>query len=390
MKTSMSPIALEPLRVVHVTFGLDIGGLECMLREIGEQTDPKRVQLFFVSLGATGPIGADLRRMGWPVVSLHRPAGFRPSLLFSLARLFHGVRAKAVHTHDARALIYGAPAARLARVKRVVHTQHGQNLHLSPRQLRLLQFAAKRTDHYVCVSRDAMRIASQQKIAPDRLATICNGIDVERLKRRAASLPACQEPGPLMTVSRLSPEKDISTLLKAVSLVKKQLPDIRLEIAGDGPSLTVLGKEVQQLQLEGEVRFLGFVNGSTEVLNRARIFVLPSTSEGLSLTLLEAMAVGVPAIATNVGGNPEIIEDGETGILVPPGDPKSLANAICKLWNNVEERRRLAEAAQIFVSHSFCVARMLEQYEQLYFGFSRPQIESESFRQNVAHSTVTS
>ncbi len=97
--------------------------------------------------------------------------------------MFHGVRAKAVHTHDARALIYGAPAARLARVKRVIHTQHGQNLGMTPRRLKLLRFAAKRTDQFVCVSRDAMRIAAEQGIAADRLRVIYNGIDIDGMQR---------------------------------------------------------------------------------------------------------------------------------------------------------------------------------------------------------------
>ena len=389
MHDSVSPTARELLRVVHVTFGLDIGGLECLLREIGEQTDPKRVQLCFVSLGSNGPIGADLRGMGWPVVSLHRPEGFRPSLLFSLARLFHGVRATAVHTHDARALIYGAPAARIARVPRVIHTQHGQNLGVTPRQLKLVQFAAKQTDHYVCVSRNAQEIASQQGIAPQRLRTIYNGIDVDRLRRQVEQMPARDEEGPLVTVSRLSPEKDISTLLKAMSLARSAVPDIRLEIAGNGPCRMDLEQEVQQLHLGDCVRFLGFVDGSSKVLNQARLFVLPSTTEGLSLTLLEAMTVGTPVIATHVGGNPEIVQDGQSGILVPPRDPEAMAKAICKLWSDHTERRRLATVAREWVSENFRVGHMLQQYEQLYSGEDGVPSGVKRPDKEIAQSTVS-
>jgi len=361
MKNPVPSAAPQPLRIVHVTFGLDMGGLERLLLSIAEQTDPKRVQLFFVSLGSTGPIGAELRHLGWPVVSLHRPSGVRPSLLFSLARMFHGVRAKAVHTHDARALIYGAPAARLARVKRVIHTQHGQNLGMTPRRLWLLRFAARRTDQFVCVSRDAMRVAAEQGIPADRLHMIYNGIDVDGMQSSVAELPVCEEPGPLVTVARLSPEKDISTLLRAVAIAKETIPDIRLEIAGDGPCRADLEREVQRLQLDQQVQFLGQVSGAAEVLHRARMFVLPSVSEGVSLTLLEAMAAGVPAVATDVGA----------GLIVPPRDPEALAAAIRRLWFDTAEQSRLAEAARQSVADRFQVRRLIEQYEQLYFEGSR-------------------
>ncbi len=365
--------APKSLRVVHVTFGLDMGGLERLLLQIAEQTDPKQVQLFFVSLGSTGLIGSEIRNLGWPAVSLHRPEGLRPSLLFSLARLFHGVRADAVHTHDARALIYGAPAARLVRVKQVVHTQHGQNLGMTPRRLKLLRFAANRTSKYVCVSKDAMRIASEHGIPASRLHMIHNGIDVDRLQHESLELPAKDQPGPLVTVARLSPEKDISTLLQAVAIVKKKLPDFQLEIAGDGPCRADLEQEVEQLGLGQQVRFLGQVPGAAGVLHRARMFVLPSISEGLSLTLLEAMSVGVPTIATDVGGNPEVVEHGRTGLLVPPRDPEAMAAAICKLWTDEPQRQQLASTARQWVHDKFHVRQMINQYEQLYSGSQSPR-----------------
>lgn len=361
-----------PLRVVHVTFGLDVGGLERLLLEIGQRSDPARMQLCFVSLGHIGPIGAALREVGWPVVSLHRPSGARPSLLFSLARVFHGIRADVVHTHDVRALIYGAPAARLAFVRRVIHTQHGQNLKITSRQLKLMRFAAKRTDHFVCVSQDVKRIAAEQGVPLGRLLVIHNGVDVHRLQLDAREPATGKSPGPLAAVARLSPEKDVATLLRAVSIARQSIADLNLEIAGDGPSRTELEREVKQLGIGDRVRFLGSVSDPTELLRRAQIFVLPSLSEGLSLTLLEAMAIGVPTIATHVGGNPEVIQHGKTGLLVPPGNPTAMAGAIGTLWSDASAQQRMAAAAQQRVADRFDVHRMVYQYEQLYFSDDEP------------------
>jgi hypothetical protein len=193
-------------RIVHVSFGLDMGGLERLLLEIAAITDPRVQQLFFISLGSIGTVGLQLRRLGWPVICLHRPQGLCPSLVFSLARIFHGIRPAVVHTHDTRALIYAAPAARLMGIRRVIHTQHGQNLAMTPRRLKVLRFAAGLTKNYVCVSQDSQRIAANQGVRAERLRVICNGIDVGRLKTavRSQADRLADDHKVLVAISRLS------------------------------------------------------------------------------------------------------------------------------------------------------------------------------------------
>jgi glycosyltransferase involved in cell wall biosynthesis len=357
-------------RIVHVSFGLDMGGLERLLLEIAKITDPRVQQLFFISLGSIGTVGLQLRRLGWPVVCLHRPHGLRPSLVLSLARMFHGIHPTVVHTHDARALIYAAPAARLMGIRRVIHTQHGQNLDMTPRRLQVLRFAASLTKSYVCVSQDAQRVALSQGVRADRLRVICNGIGVESLKTavRSQSDVSSDDKKVLVAISRLSPEKDISTLLHAVALIHESLPELRLEVAGTGPCHGDLLREANQLGIYEKVQFLGQVSGPAGVLSRGRVFVLPSNSEGISLTLLEAMAAGVPVVATKVGGTPEVIEDGRTGVLVPPNDPIALADAIHRVWLDEELRFELSLAADQQVTEHFDIRRMAGEYDQLYRG----------------------
>lgn len=359
-----------PQRIVHVSFGLDMGGLERLLLEIAEHTDPRVQQLFFISLGSIGTVGLQLRQMGWPVVCLHRPNGVRPSLILSLARIFHGIHPAVVHTHDARALIYAGPAARIMGIRRIIHTQHGQNLGMTSRRLKLIRYAAKLTQNYVCVSQDALDVAASQGIPQDRLRVIYNGISVDRFKDACGSLTesAGENKKKLVAIARLSPEKGLSNLLKAVALIHRALPDLHLEVAGEGPSHADLLREANHLGIYEKVHFLGQVADPAKVLRRGRVFVLPSISEGVSLTLLEAMAAGVPVVATAVGGTPEVLEHGKTGLMVSSQNPEELANAIKRLWSDDELCYQLSHAANQRVSEQFDISRMAKEYNQLYQG----------------------
>jgi glycosyltransferase involved in cell wall biosynthesis len=169
-----------------------------------------------------------------------------------------------------------------------------------------------------------------------------------------------------VTVARLSPEKDLACLLQAMALVMARDPSIRLEIAGDGPCREELVRLAQELGLGGTVRFLGEVRDVPALLRRASVFILPSRSEGISLTLLEAMAAGVPVIATRVGGNPEVVVDGQTGLLVPAQSPNDLADALLRIRGNNEDAQLLGRAGRRRVESHFDIRTMVAHYERLY------------------------
>jgi sugar transferase (PEP-CTERM/EpsH1 system associated) len=351
--------------VVHVTPGLDMGGLEKLLVEFARHADRERFALRFVVLGERGILADDIEACGWPVTALEQPEGLRPGLALRLVRRLRRWQADVVHTHDDRAHLYGTFAGRLARVSRIVHTRHGRSPQLSRRQKMLVSAAARWIDHFVCVSEDCARLAVEQGVRADRVRTICNGIDVQRF-----AYTGPQANGPAVIVARLSPEKDIDTLLRAAALVVAQDAAFRLEIAGDGPCREALRQTCAELGLEGHVRFLGQVRDVPGLLARASLFVLSSVSEGISLTLLEAMACGLPLVATRVGGNSEVIADGETGFLVPPQNPPALADALLRLHRDPGLGARLGQAGRSRVEARFDVRRMVAQYEALYQGVS--------------------
>lgn len=349
------------LRVVHLTPGLDMGGLEKLLVEFARHADRRRFALRFVSLGQRGVLADDIEACGWPVAALGEADGLRPGLVLRLARRLRHAQVDVLHTHDDRAHLYGTLAGRLARVPAIVHTRHGRSPQLSRRQTMFVNAASRYIDSFVCVSEDSARLARANGVRADKVCTIRNGIDVRRF--------AYQGPngeGPALIVARLSPEKDIDTLLRAAALVVAQESAFRLEIAGDGPCLSALRQTCTALGLDEHVRFLGQVREVPALLARARLFVLSSLSEGISLTLLEAMARGLPLVATRVGGNPEVIAEGETGFLVPPQNPSALANALLRLWRDRSLCIRLGEAGRRRVEVDFDVRRMVAEYERLY------------------------
>jgi glycosyltransferase involved in cell wall biosynthesis len=349
------------MRIVHVTFGLEIGGQEKLLVEFARHVTRARFDLEFVSIGSRGVLADDIETLGWPVAALGVPTGLRPSLIAKLAWLFRRGRPEVVHTHDQRALFYAGPATWLARVPMVVHTRHGRDIHATPRQTAILRRLSSLVDRFVCVSREVCELSQQQGISGSRVRTILNGIDLGRF-----GFAGPNSAGPVVTVARLSPEKDVANLIRATAVAANVVPDLRVEVAGDGPCLDDLKRLAAELGIVGRVTFLGEVGDVRALLARARMLVLPSRSEGIPLTVLEAMACGLPVVATRVGGLPEVVEQEVTGLLVPPADPSALSDAIVAIWNDRETGDQMGRAARQRAIQRFDVHRMVAQYEALY------------------------
>jgi glycosyltransferase involved in cell wall biosynthesis len=344
-----------------------MGGLEKLLVEFARHTDRNRYELHFVSLNGPGVVAGEIRDLGWEVTALELRPGFRPALVFRLARLFHSLKADIVHTHNIRPLLFAGAAARLAGVRRVVHTRHGQHHGYPRRVLSANRLASMTADHVVCVSSDGAKLAAAEGIAPGKIRTQLNGIDPTRFR------PAAVDGGPVVAVGRFSPEKDFATLVRAAALAARQEPTFRLEIAGDGACLEDLKRLIVESRLDGVVKLLGQVRDIPSLLARGSIFAQSSITEGISLTILEAMATGLPVVATRVGGNTEIVADGETGLLVPPSDPAALAAGLLALWRAPERRRVMGAAGRAHVEAVFDVRKMVAAYEELYDGDRRPQ-----------------
>lgn len=358
----MSRTQPERIRVLHFSPALDQGGLEKLQIEFARFADHDRFALRFAALQHGGRTVDELNRLGWPVDVMNKPPGLRPALILELRRYLKQHRIEILHTHNSGPLVYGGPAARLAGVPVVVHTRHhGRDHVVNKREVSLTTAVSRLADQVVCVSEDSLTQGRLDGIPPGSLMTIWNGIDVDRFAYRGPD-PA----GPAVAVARLQPEKSLDTLIRATAIVAREAPDFRVEIAGDGRLAGDLQSLVTELGLDERVRLLGNVSDVPALLSRCSMMVLPSLTEGISLTLLEGMARGLPVVATRVGGNPEVVVDGSTGVLVPSRSPEELARALLEVHRSPLEARRMGRAGRDRVERYFDVKRMVADYEALY------------------------
>ena len=352
----------KKIRVCHVSMCLLTGGLERLLVEFGRNRDGERFETSFVALDGIGVPAEELLVQGHHVECVTDVATGKLGRLRRLVHIFRDGQFDVVHTHNTLAHFYGAFAARLAGVPVVVNTQHGRGCGQSWKAKLQFRMANRLTDRVVGVSEDAAELCRQDDArSADRTVALLNGVDLDRFEYCG---PANQRTA--ISVARLSPEKDFATLLRATWILIKDNPDFRLKIVGDGGERQKLEQLSEELNLTNHVEFLGERSDVSQLLPQAGFFVSSSRTEGISLTLLEAMAVGLPVVATRVGGNPEIVVEGKTGRLVQPQSPEALALAMRDLLKDQEGWPVFGELARQRVEQHFNVRNMVRQYEDLY------------------------
>jgi glycosyltransferase involved in cell wall biosynthesis len=284
-----------------------------------------------------------------------------------------------VHTHSSKPGILGRIAARLAGVPIIVHTIHGfpfndfMSVITKRFYIFLEKIASLCADRLITVSNLNKVKAIELRLAkPDKFVNIYSGIDLSRftpnsiVSEMKAELSIPQEHFVVGMVGRLSPQKDTFSFIEAVDIVRQEIPNITCLLVGDGELRPSLEKMTNVLGLHETVRFLGERNDVPEILDVLDVFVLSSLWEGLGRALTEAMAMGKPVVATAVEGVPELVHDRQTGILVQPKDPLSLARAIEELLQDRNLARQLGENAQKRVLRDFSFVTMIEKIDDLY------------------------
>jgi len=355
--------ASRPIRVAHVSLTLKTGGLERILADLARHVDRDRYHLEFIALRETGRFADEIRDAGWKVHDLQSRSRWQD--LSALRQLFHERQIDIVHTHNTYPHLYGTLAARWAGVPIVLQTRHGQRAGHGWKSRVQYRLASRWCNQIIAVSDDAATLCVESDgIPPSKVRRIWNGIDTDQFRWT----PPAVAPHAI-SVARLSPEKDFPTLLAAVRTVAPQVPGFRLTIVGHGPDREKLEATVKDWGLTGQIHFLGERADVPELLAQSAFFVTATLTEGISLTLLEAMAVGRAVIATAVGGNPEIVVDGQTGMLVPPRSVERLAEAMVEMCHHPERWRDWGVAGRDRVLEHFDVRRMAEDYEQVYAEF---------------------
>jgi sugar transferase (PEP-CTERM/EpsH1 system associated) len=358
----MSP---SKIRIVHLVRALDVGGLERVVLDLVAHRSAY-IEAHVICLEHRGEIAEQFESVGVGVEELQLASATMTRRIWNLSRALRRLRPDVLHTHNPSPHLNGVVAARLARIPVLVHTKHGRNY---PKDRKLVfqnRVASRLSSKVVCVSHDAAEVARRiEMVSGDRISVIHNGIDIHRF---------LVNPDPFGTsnrfraihVARLNWVKDQATLLRAVRLVIDRLPQFELDIIGDGPAHTEVIALHKELGLQGKVRLHGTREDVADWLAKADMFVLSSVSEGISLTLLEAMASGLPIVATDVGGNSEVVQHGRTGLLVPSREPQALADAILQMCSNAKASREMGMRGREDVEQRFSVESMVSGYEQLY------------------------
>lgn len=357
--------ASQEITVLHVILSLEIGGMEQVVADLVRTLDRKRFRPVVVCLETLGPIAEEITALGIRVIQLP-PMIPRLSFLFpaQLVEAIRETRADVIHVHGGcwyKAVIAG----RMAGVKKIIYTEHGRNLPDHKGVIMVDRLISRFTSKIVAVSRELAEYMRDVVGIPDRkIQVIINGVDMSRF-----STTADKHRGTMVCIgiiARLAPVKDVGTLLKAMQIVFRECPDTLLQVVGDGPEKDTLEKMAFDLGIRNKIEFLGFRRDIPEILSGIDIFTLSSLSEGTSITILEAMAAGKPVVATRVGGNPALIEDGINGFLVPACNPAELALPLLRLTRDEELRERIGAVNKKKAAEIYSIQAMTASYESLY------------------------
>lgn len=363
------------ITILFVFAALPVGGAEQVLVTEVAGLDKTRYTPLVCVLSEKGPIGEMIEKMGIPVIPLFRMKKnhFDYGIIRDLKRIMVREKVSIVHTHLYDGGKYGRLAARLAKVPVVIHTIH--NVYVKRRSKHhLINWSLSFfTDRIIAVSGAVKEnVVRYDHIRPEKIQVLYNGIDLSQcdlaLDRDGARSSLGIKPPEVVigVIARLEEQKGHQVLLEALSLMPDLPANLKVLIVGDGKLRLSLEEETKKRGLSSRVVFLGTRKPIFPILKALDLFLLPSLWEGFSVALLEAMAMGVPVIATKVGGAEEVITSGQQGLLIPPGKAHSLAEAIGEAWLHRDRFLRMAVMGKEKVRQNFSKERHLTLLQDLY------------------------
>lgn len=369
-----------PTTICHIVLRLDFGGLENGLVNLINHLPANQFRHHIICLQYATDFKKRIRRNDVVIYEMHKKDGKDLPLYFRMWKLLRTIRPDIVHTRNISTLDM-LPVAWLAGVKRLVHSEHGLDFmeihgnHVKYNKLR--RFSRLFVREYIAVSNElADWLHKEIGISRKHITAIHNGVDTDRFrhtKRSPELLPQSFGGENIMvlgTIGRIAEIKDQMNLAQAFALVLKKAPilrsTLRLAIIGDGEEKTAIENFLIEEGLDEFCWLPGYRSDTDALYNSFDLFVLPSKREGISNTILEAMASGLPVLATRVGGNPEIVSDGETGMLVEPSTPNALAAAILEYLNDPAKLKSHGAEARRRALADFSMETMVRNYTDVY------------------------
>lgn len=365
----------EPsINVLHVTFNMAIGGTEQVINQLVRNSRSSKVKHEIACIDSfIGEIGQSLEDDGLPVFCLNRQPGFDLALVKSLRTRIRQGRFDIVHCHQYTPYVYGWLAS-FGTGAKVVFTEHGRFFPDRYRYKALLinPLMALLTPAIVAISKATREALSRYEFIPKtRIQVVYNGIDpLERDEAQVEKIRSelgIPENAPVLgTVSRLDQVKNQKLMIDAFATLLETHPSAVLLMVGDGPERLALENRVAALNIAESVRFTGFINKPAQYLALMDVFLLSSFTEGTSMTLLEAMSLGIPAVATHVGGNPEIVVDGQTGFLTENNNQEAFLSAMLQLLENPDLWQDCSRMSRERFQDRYSINQMTSQYLAIY------------------------
>jgi glycosyltransferase involved in cell wall biosynthesis len=363
------------ISILYIFAALPVGGAEQVLVTEVAGLDKNRYRPLVSVISEKGPIGEMIETMGIPVFPLFRmkKKQFDFGIISELKAIMRQEKVSLVHTHLYDGGKYGRLAARLAKVPAIIHTVHNIYVKRRPKYHWINRGLSFFTDRIIAVSGAVKEsVVYYDHIPPEKVQVLYNGIDFSqadpsgnRGEIRSAMGIKTDEVA-IGVVARLEEQKGHKVFLEALSLIPHLMADLKVLFVGDGKLRLALEAETQKRGLSDRVIFLGTRKPIFPILEALDLFVLPSLWEGFSLALLEAMGMGLPVIATRVGGAEEVITSGQNGFLIPPGEPKTLAGSIQEFLSHRDLFRQMARRGQEAVREDFSKERHLSLLQDLY------------------------
>lgn len=381
MRREAAAMGEAPIRLVQFTRSFHIGGTEVQVLELLRGL-PGSYQLQVSVLEDAGPLSGTLRELGYtpeefPLTgSLMRPnTGWQ---ILRMARWFKQNRVELVHVHDFYSTMLVVPAAKMAGVKVIVGRLDLAHWLGPVRHAALAELTAM-ADHVVANAEAIRRMLVEQEGLPaSRVSVIHNGLDLPRFDARAreelhSPLPDTRGAPVVAHVANMNHiVKRQEDVMQAIAQLRDEGLELHAYLVGDGPRRPELERRAAELRVTDRVHFVGRRQDVPAIYARANLGVLASTAEGMSNAVMEGMAAGLPMVVTAVGGNPDLIVDGERGRLVQPEQPEQLAAAFRFMLEHPEKAKAMGAAAREFVRSELSLERLVQRHDALYRSVARP------------------
>ncbi len=368
------PVHQQRIAVLHIIWSLDVGGAERLLLDLVRHSDGARFRHAVCCLGGYGSLRPEFEREGCEVRAFGpTPARGTLGALVRLAAVVRARRPSILHIHRNGPDVWGQLVALLGGARRVVATEHGlyasgdygAEPSVSPAKTRLRRLLSRRTGMTIAISEAVRReMIAYQLAAPATAVVIHNGVDEMRFA------PAERSPvaGRMVVggVGRLIPRKGFDVLVAAAAVLRKRFSQARFAVAGYGPEEAHLRQLLAREGLSASFELRGATSEVPAFLRTLDVFVAPSREEGFGISVVEAMSCGLPVVASDVGGIPDIIQSGRNGLLVEKENPAALAAAVGRILDEPAFARQLGAAARRTVVERFTIGEMVRRYEAVY------------------------